>query len=126
MSPLPPQQQAHETIDAMLLASGWVVQIVKAMNVGARTGVTEREYPIETGPADNILFEDRKPVGVVEAKKTDEGEKLTMHKDQAEGYDTAKLKWTIGDAALPFCYLSTGAITKHWDMRAPKPQCDLA
>lgn len=122
MAPLTPEQLARETIDAQLIASGWVVQDIKAMNVGASTGVAVREYPTDTGPADYILFVDRKPVGVVEAKKADEGEKLTMHEDQAEGYATAKLKWTIGNAALPFCYLSTGAITKHWDMRDPKPR----
>ena len=62
-------------------------------------------------------------------RKVPEGQQATsamIASLEAEGYDTAKLKWTIGDAALPFCYLSTGAITKHWDMRAPKPQCDLA
>ncbi|MCO5275911.1 MAG: DEAD/DEAH box helicase family protein [Flavobacteriales bacterium] len=122
MAPLAPEQQARERIDAMLVASGWVVQDIKAMNVGAATGVAVREYPTDTGPADYILFVHRKPVGVVEAKKADQGEKLTVHEDQAEGYATAKLKWTIGDAALPFCYLSTGAITKHWDMRDPKPR----
>lgn len=122
MASLTPEQQARETIDAMLVASGWVVQDIKAMNVGAATGVAVREYPTDTGPADYILFVHRKPVGVVEAKKADQGEKLTVHEDQAEGYAAAKLKWTIGDAALPFCYLSTGAITKHWDMRDPKPR----
>src|SRR5690606_1360555 len=122
MASLTPEQQARETIDAMLVASGWVVQDIKAMNVGAATGVAVREYPTDTGPADYILFVHRKPVGVVEAKKADQGEKLTVHEDQTEGYAAAKLKWTIGDAALPFCYLSTGAITKHWDMRDPKPR----
>ncbi|MCI1753541.1 MAG: DEAD/DEAH box helicase family protein [Flavobacteriales bacterium] len=81
-----------------------------------------REYQTDVGPADYILFVDRKPVGVVEAKKAEEGEKFTMHEEQAEGYATAKLKWTIGESTLPFCYLSTGEITKHWDLRDPKPR----
>jgi type I restriction enzyme R subunit len=95
---------------------------VKETNVGAALGVAVREYQTDVGPADYILFVDRKPVGVVEAKKAEEGEKFTVHEEQAEGYATAKLKWTIGESALPFCYLSTGEITKHWDLRDPKPR----
>jgi type I restriction enzyme R subunit len=119
---LTPEQQAREHIDAQLTASGWVVQSVKETNVGAALGVAIREYQTDVGPADYILFVDRKPVGVVEAKKAEEGEKFTMHEEQAEGYATAKLKWTIGESNLPFCYLSTGEITKHWDLRDPKPR----
>jgi type I restriction enzyme R subunit len=58
----------------------------------------------------------------VEAKKATEAEKITMHEGQAEGYATAKLRWTIGEAMLPFCYISTGEVTKHWDLRDPKPR----
>nr|MCU0320543.1 DEAD/DEAH box helicase family protein [Flavobacteriales bacterium] len=56
------------------------------------------------------------------AKPEDQGIKLTVHERQAEGYATAKLRWTIGQSTLPFCYLSTGEITKHWDLRDPKPR----
>jgi type I restriction enzyme R subunit len=122
MSPLTPEQQARERIDAQLVAAGWVVQSKKDLNPSAALGVAVREYDTDVGPADYILFVDRVPVGVVEAKKPEEGEKLTVHEDQAEGYATAKLRWTIGQHTLPFCYLSTGEITKHWDLRDPKPR----
>jgi type I restriction enzyme R subunit len=117
-----PEQQARERIDAMLAAAGWTVQDKKHLNPSAALGVAVREYDTDAGPADYILFVDRVPVGVVEAKKPEEGEKSTMHEEQAEGYATAKLRWTIGQSTLPFCYLSTGEITKHWDLRDPKPR----
>jgi type I restriction enzyme R subunit len=106
----------------MLVASGWVVQDAKAINIGAALGVAVREYHTDVGPADYILFVDRVPMGVVEAKKPEEAEKFTVHEGQAEGYATAKLRWTIGQSILPFIYLSTGEVTRHWDLRDPKPR----
>jgi type I restriction enzyme R subunit len=122
MVPLTPEQQAREAIDRMLVAAGWAVQSKKDLNPSASLGVAVREYDTDIGPADYILFVDRVPVGVVEAKKPEEAEKFTVHEAQAEGYATAKLRWTIGKDMLPFCYLSTGEITKHWDLRDPKPR----
>ncbi len=122
MAPLTPEQQARETIDAKLVASGWVVQDKRALNPAAALGVAVREYDTDAGPADYILFVDRVPVGVVEAKKPEEAEKFTVHEEQAEGYAKAKLRWTIGQGSLPFCYVSTGEKTKHWDLRDPKPR----
>ena len=106
----------------MLAAAGWAVQSKKDLNPAAALGVAVREYDTDTGPADYILFVDRVPVGVVEAKPAHEGERITVHEDQAEGYAKAKLRWTIGQGALPFCYISTGEKTVHWDQRDPKPR----
>ncbi len=39
------------------------------MNLYAGRGVAVREFPVEAGFADYMLFVDRKAVGVVEAKK---------------------------------------------------------
>jgi type I restriction enzyme R subunit len=116
------EQRARVAIDAMLSAAGWVVQDKRAYNPSASLGVAVREYDTDVGPADYILFVDRVPVGVVEAKKPEEAEKFTVHEEQAEGYANAKLRWTIGQSTLPFCYLSTGEVTKHWDLRDPKPR----
>ena len=117
-----PELLARTSIDKMLAASGWIVQDVKGFNPAAGIGVAVREYHTDAGPADYILFIDRQPVGVLEAKKPEEGEKFTVHEEQAEGYANAKLRWTIDKQTLPFCYLSTGEITKHWDLRDPKPR----
>ena len=61
-----PEQQARDTIDAMLEQAGWKVQ--SKIDFGAGLGIAVREYQTHTGPADYVLFIDRKPVGVVEAK----------------------------------------------------------
>ena len=62
-----PEQAARDTIDARLEQAGWKVQ--SKIDFGAGLGIAVREYQTHTGPADYVLFIDRKPVGVVEAKK---------------------------------------------------------
>ena len=63
-----PEQIARDKIDAMLAASGWVVQDKDRINWGAGTGIAVREYQTDVGPADYVLFVNRKPVGIIEAK----------------------------------------------------------
>lgn len=46
-------------------------------------GLAVREYQTDVGPADYVLFVDRNPVGVIEAKKETEGHRLSIHKQQA-------------------------------------------
>lgn len=69
-----------------MVACGWVIQDKKDIDLGASTGVVVREYQTDIGHADYILFVDRKPVGVIEAKREEEGVRLTSHEDQSEGY----------------------------------------
>lgn len=64
-----PEAQARLLIDSKLEAAGWRVQDAKSPDLGAARGVTLREYPTDTGPADYVLFVDRKPLGVIEAKR---------------------------------------------------------
>ena len=54
------------------------------MNLYAGRGVAVREFPLETGYADYLLFVDRKAAGVVEAKA--EGIPLAGVAEQAGGY----------------------------------------
>ncbi len=63
-----PEELARENIDRQLTACGWIVQDRAALNLHAGRGVAAREFPLETGEADYLLFVDRKAVGVVEAK----------------------------------------------------------
>ena len=64
-----PEQEARINIDKKLEQAGWVVQDLKDFNPSASLGIAVREYPTESGSADYILFIERKPVGVIEAKK---------------------------------------------------------
>ena len=43
--------------------------------------------------ADYVLFIDKKPVGIVEAKREDWGHKITTVEEQSLTYAAANLKW---------------------------------
>lgn len=116
-----PEQIARDHIDRQLIACGWVVQSKLKINLHAGIGVAVREYNTDVGPADYVLFVDGKPVGIIEAKREEEGHKLSVHEDQAEDYATAKLKY-LNNEKLPFVYLSTGEVTSLTDFRDPKPR----
>jgi type I restriction enzyme R subunit len=116
-----PEQLARDEIDKQLLACGWLIQDKKAFNLAAGVGVAIREYQTNVGPADYILFVNQKPVGLIEAKREEEGVRLTMHEEQSVDYATAKLKY-INNDPLPFVYESTGEVTRFTDYRDPKPR----
>jgi type I restriction enzyme R subunit len=116
-----PEQIARDTIDKMLHSAGWVIQSKSTVNLAAAKGVAVREYQTDIGPADYVLFVDRKPVGVIEAKKEEEGHRLTVVEEQSSEYANAKLKYLNNDP-LPFVYESTGIVTRFTDYRDPKPR----
>ena len=117
---LTPEQQARQNIDKQLLQAGWIVQDLKDFNPSASLGIAVREYPTESGAADYILFIDRKPVGVIEAKK--EGLTLSGVHDQTTRYASDKLKYVGKVSDLPFQYESTGTETYFTDARDPSPR----
>lgn len=116
-----PEQKARDKIDKMLVNAGWVVQNKKAINFQAGLGIAIREYTTDIGPADYVLFADHKPVGIIEAKKEEEGHRLTITEEQAEGYAKSKLKYIDNDP-LPFIYESTGVLTRFTNLRDPMPR----
>ena len=63
-----PEQKARDHIDAMLEQAGWFVQDKEKIDFSAGFGITVREYQTDIGPADYVLFIDKNPVGVIEAK----------------------------------------------------------
>ncbi|MBM6498936.1 DEAD/DEAH box helicase family protein [Flavobacterium macrobrachii] len=115
-----PEQIARDTIDKQLIASGWIIQDKKKFNLAAGLGIAIKEYVTDVGPADYVLFVDKTPVGIIEAKRAEIGT-LTVAEDQAEGYAKAKLRLLNNDP-LPFVYLSNGEIIKFTDFRDPKPR----
>ena len=116
------EQVARDNIDKMLIESGWTVQSKKKIDFTAGNGQAIREYQTDVGPADYVLFVDKKAVGVIEAKREELGEKITQVETQTEGYASAKLKWVNNKEPLPFLYESTGVITRFTDSRDPKPR----
>lgn len=116
-----PEQLARDQIDKQLIACGWVIQHKSKINLSASLGVAVQEYQTDIGPADYVLFVNRQPVGIIEAKRAEEAVHLTMHEEQTEGYRTAKLKY-LNNQPLFFGYESTGDITRFTDFRDPKPR----
>jgi type I restriction enzyme, R subunit len=116
-----PEQLARDSIDQQLTACGWTVQSKSSINLHAAIGVAIREYQTNVGPADYVLFVNQKPVGIIEAKREEEGVRLTMVEDQSTEYANAKLKY-INNDSLPFVYESTGELTRFTDYRDPKPR----
>ncbi|MGD1064983.1 MAG: restriction endonuclease subunit R, partial [Terracidiphilus sp.] len=117
-----PEQIARDKIDAKLAEAGWYVQDKDKINFNAGQGIAVREYPTDIGPADYVLFVNRRAVGVIEAKPEEWGHKITTVEEQAEGYAAAALKWVNNNEPLPFVYESTGVITRFTDARDPKPR----
>ena len=117
-----PEQKARDIIDQLLDQSGWKVQSKNKIDFSAGFGITIREYQTDVGPADYVLFIDKNPVGVIEAKPDDWGQKITTVEEQSAGYAAAKLKWLNNKEPLPFIYESTGVVTRFTDTRDPKPR----
>ena len=117
-----PETKARQIIDAKLAAAGWLVQDVGQLNLGAASGVAVREYPTDSGPADYVLFVSRRPVGIIEAKRDEAGENITVAEGQTARYANATLKWRVDTAPLRFLFESTAQITRFTDGRDPAPR----
>src|SRR4030043_296209 len=113
-----PEEKARQKIDRLLESAGWKVQDYKDLNLWASLGVVVRDFPLQSGFADYLVFVGRKAVGVVEAKP--EGTTLSGVSEQTEKYlrglpDTIP---HVGEV-LPFAYESTGVETFFRDLRDP-------
>ncbi len=117
-----PEQIARDNIDKQLIACGWVIQDKDKINMNSALGVVVRYYLTQDGKeTDYVLFIDKKPVGVIEAKREEEGHRLTTVEEQSNEYANSKLKYLNNDP-LPFVYESTGDVTRFTDFRDPKPR----
>ena len=119
--PQTPEQSARIKIDRLLEQAGWIVQDYRSMNISAGPGVAVREFPLNTGFADYMLYADAQAIGVVEAKP--EGHTLT-------GVEVQSDKYTLGlpeglprfHTPLPFAYESTGTVTQFTSNLDPVPR----
>ena len=115
-----PEARAREAIDRKLGLAGWVAQDYRKLDLSVSRGVAIREFPTDTGPADYVLFVDRQPVGILEAKE--DSAILTFAEGQTERYATSKLKWQGNDLFIPFLLESTAQIIHFTDRRDPSPR----
>ena len=115
-----PEQKARRIIDEKLLTSGWIIQDVKRLNPNAAVGVAVREFPTDTGPVDYALFVNGTPVGVVEAKKSEEGENITTVEGQSSRYANSTFKWIKCEYKIRFAYEATDKLTRFTDYNDEK------
>ncbi len=116
-----PEQIARDKIDSLLEHAGWKIQSKNKIDFSAGLGVAIREYQTDEGPADYVLFVNRKPVGVIEAKREEEGVNLTVVEEQSVRYANAKLKY-LNNEPLKYIYETTGTLTRFTDYSDPKPR----
>ena len=108
--PLSESETRRQLIDPQLTSAGWIIQDRSQMNLFAGRGIAVREFPLDTGFADYLLFVDRKAVGVVEAKA--QGSTLSGVAEQSGAYITG-LPENIPhiDLPLPYAYETNGVET---------------
>jgi len=115
------EEKARQKIDQLLEAAGWQVQDYQDLNLSASLGVAVREFPMEEGFADYLLFVGGKALGVVEAKPA--GTTLSGVAEQTTKYLVSiPVNVPHIQAPLPFAYESTGEETFFRDLRDPEPR----
>jgi type I restriction enzyme, R subunit len=87
-----PEEIAGDKIHLALINCLWIVQNKKEINLNA-TGVAVREYITYVGPANYVLFVNKNPVGIIEARREEVAVRLTEHEHQYGEYSAAKLKY---------------------------------
>ncbi|WP_322759069.1 DEAD/DEAH box helicase family protein [Frankia sp. Cr2] len=113
--------EVRAEVDRMLTQAGWSVQDLSSLNLIDPDGVALREGRTATGPADYLLFVNRRLVGVVEAKR--EGTVLTPVEGQSGRYASSLTDEQRGQAwrwPLPFRYETTAAETHFTNTLDPR------
>lgn len=97
-----PEDKSRKVIDEQLRQAGWVIQDFPQRNISASPGVIVRNYPLaESKEADYVVFVDKNPIGVIEAKKL--GTTLTgVHKQSAEYLKLLTQKFPDTNLALAY------------------------
>lgn len=115
-----PEAKARMEIDKKLEQAGWLIQDMKQFNSMASSGVAVREFPTNSGPVDYLLFINKIPVGVIEAKARDKGETLLSVAEQSKRYAESGLKYVSGIPSIRFAYEATDLITYFCDYQDDK------
>ena len=110
-----PEEKARCVIDNNLRQSGWIIQDLNRVNLSASLGVVVREFPTSTGEVDYALFVDGRPVGVVEAKRSEAGQSITDVEVQSGRYAKSSFKWVKNDYTIRFVYEATDKLIRFTD-----------
>ena len=110
-----PETKARIKIDEKLIEAGYVVQDMSDFNPVASLGVAVREFPTSSGPVDYLLFINKIPCGVIEAKASKKAESLTSVAEQSKRYIESDLKFIKSKTNIRFAYEATDIITHFCD-----------
>lgn len=110
-----PEEKARCVIDDNLCQSGWVIQDLNQLNLSISLGVAVREFPTSTGEVDYALFVDGRPIGVIEAKRSEAGQSITDVEVQSGRYAKSSFKWIKIDYAIRFVYEATDKLIRFTD-----------
>jgi type I restriction enzyme R subunit len=97
-----PEEMARRQIDQLLVDAGWAVQDRDTHDPRVSRGIAVREFPLDTGSADYLLFVDRQVAGVIEAKP--EGTTLSGVSEQSQKYLDGIPARLLQGRAAPFAY----------------------
>ncbi|SFL90766.1 DEAD/DEAH box helicase family protein [Variovorax sp. OV329] len=119
-------QTRAEHIDQLLAVSGWNVkdptQVVEEFDIliGLPEGVSDPRTPYEGRRFSDyvLLGKDRRPLAVVEAKRTEKD--AALGREQAKQYCYNIQKQIGGE--LPFCFYTNGLETYFWDLENAPPR----
>jgi type I restriction enzyme R subunit len=111
--------QACQPIDRQLAACGWAVQGRRGMNIYAASGVAVREFPLDSGEADYLLYADGKVIGVVEAKAEGHGTLSGVECQSARYVGSLPAGVPAHRLPVPFHYEATGALTQVTSLLGP-------
>lgn len=119
-------QTRSELIDSQLAVSGWNVkdltQVLEEFDIltSLPLGVSEPRTPYEGHQFSDyvLLGKDRKPLAVIEAKKSSRD--AAIGREQAKQYCYNIQKQQGGE--LPFCFYTNGLETYFWDLENAPPR----
>jgi len=119
-------QTRSELIDRQLALAGWDVkdptQVVEEFDIliALPDGVAEPRTPYEGHQFSDyvLLGKDRKPLAVIEAKKTSRD--AAIGREQAKQY-CYKIQKQLG-GELPFCFYTNGHALHFWDLENAPPR----
>lgn len=119
-------QTRSELIDNQLAQAGWNVkdltQVVEEFNIltALTVGVAEPHTPCEGHQFSDyvLLGKDRKPLAVIEVKKTSRD--AAIGREQAKQY-CYNIQKQLGEE-LPFCFCTNGHERYFWDLENAPPR----
>lgn len=117
-----PEEQARQNIDRQLDACGWIVQDRKQMNIYAGLGMAVREFPLDDGEADYLLYTDGKVIGVVEARPEEYGTLTGVESQSAKHVKSLPAGVPSYKLPVPFHYETTGTVTQFANLLDPSPR----